>query len=407
MVIVQWILLALGLAALGAGLLLTLFIDITGVRNIWANFTMFAPLALALSGVAAAGGLFLLIRREALGWAVLGLALGSGLMVLVQMPIIQAGSMAQSWQEALDAGFGPGWQDGIPAEVSQYFLPSATSSSDLEPARPLREQLLTFATTSDGTDLPMQVYRPDDDATYPAVISIHGGGWLGGGLGEGETLNRYLAAQGYVVLDITYRYSELEDGIENFYPIPMADVRCAIGYAKTQAADLGLDPDRMALMGRSAGGHMALLSAYAGPDLVEPTCETGGDYSVQAVVGFYSPTDLEVWVDHGGGNVTEMVGSFLGDLEASGIDAVYEVTSAVRQVTPDDPPTLLIDGARDIAVPSEQHNMLYEALQAAGVPSALLRIPWATHVFDETYPTGPGNVASAWAVERFLAWRLY
>lgn len=407
--IVRLIFLAIALGALALSLVLTVFIDVTGVRTIWALFVKFAPFALALSVVAAVLGIVALVRGDALGWAVLALGLIAGAIVLAQMPFVQAGRMARQWEAALDQAFGPGWQDSIPEEVSQYFLPEPVNPGlkELRPARPLREQQLIYATTPDGAELPLTVFRPDNDEVYPVLLSIHGGGWLEGGLGQAPEFNRYIAGQGYVVVDMTYRFSHPEEGVFNLYPAPMADVRCAIGFVKDHAAELGLDPERMALIGRSVGGHMALLSAYAPADLVEPTCETRSSYEVQAVIGLQSPTDLGVWVDHGSGNVTRMVGAFLGDLEASGVGDLYNETAPLRYVNPGVPPTLLIDGGRDIAVPAEQHDMLYAALQEAGVISAQLRVPWAAHGYDTDNPTALDSQATAWAIERFLAWRLH
>jgi acetyl esterase/lipase len=406
--VVRLFFLLIGLVALGFALILTVFIDVTGVRTIWALFARLAPVGLALSVLTIALSVFALLHRDPVGWAILGLGLGAGVMVLVQMPFMQAGRVAREWQASLDGAFGADWQRNIPSEVSQHFLPAPVNPGlqGLLPAQPLREQRMIYGVTPDGTELPLDVFRPDNDKVYPALISVHGGGWLEGGLGQGRPINRYLAGQGYVVVDMTYRFSHPDEGVFNLYPIPMADVRCAIGFVKDHADELGLDPERMALMGRSVGGHMALLSAYAPADLVEPTCATRSTYAVQAVIGLYSPTDLEVWVAHGGGNVTRMVGSFLGDLDASNVEALYSETSPLRYVSPTVPPTLLIDGARDIAVPAEQHDMLYAALQEAGVPSARLRIPWSPHGYDDR-ATALDSQATIWAIERFLAWRLY
>lgn len=408
MLVIRLLLFAIGLAALGLGLILTVYIDLPGVRTLWALFTTFAPVAIGLSAITAGGGAFLLSRRDPVGWAVLGLGLGAGIMVLVQAPIVRANTMVREWQADLDAEFGADWQSNIPEEISQHFLSDPVwGVNELPLANPLHEEILTFATTADGEDLILKVIRPDNDQTYPTVMYIHGGGWLEGGLGEGETLNRYLAAQGYVFIDVAYRYTRLEEGVENFYPVPLADIQCAIGYVREHAETLGLDPDRMVLMGRSAGGTMALLTAYRGPGFVESTCETDGEYTVQGIVALYSPIDTEVWVDHGRDNIAKMTTGYLGPLDAANIQDLYEVSSPGRHATPESQPTLLIDGGRDLAVPPEHHDMMYEALQNAGVPSARLQVPWGTHGFDEGKPAGMSGQPVAWAVERFLAWRLY
>ncbi len=408
MLIIRLLLLALGLAALGLGLILTIYIDLPGARTLWALFTTVAPVSIGLSTLVALGGGFLLARRDPVGWAVLGLGLGAGIMVLVQSPLVRATPMVREWQKELDTEFGADWQADIPEEISQHFLSDPVwGVKELPLAQPLREEILTYATTDDGEDLILNVIRPDNDQTYPTVIYIHGGGWLEGGLGEGKTLNRYLASQGYVFIDVAYRYSGPEEGVENFYPTPLSDIQCAIGYVRAHADTLKLDPDRMVLMGRSAGGTMALLTAYRGPGFVESTCETDGEYTVQGIVALYTPIDTEVWVDHGKDNIAKMTTGYLGPLDAPNIQELYEESSPGRHATPDSQPTLLIDGGRDLAVPSEHHDIMYAALQDEGILSARLQVPWGTHGFDEGRPAGMSGQPVAWAVERFLAWRLY
>jgi dipeptidyl aminopeptidase/acylaminoacyl peptidase len=102
-----------------------------------------------------------------------------------------------------------------------------------------------------------------------------------------------------------------------------------------------------------------------------------------------------------------MTFGYLGPLDAANIQDLYEASSPVHHVTSESQPTLLIDGSRDLAVPPEQNDMMYEALQNAGVPAARLQAPWGTHGFDEGHPAGMSGQPVAWAVERFLAWRLY
>jgi acetyl esterase/lipase len=89
------------------------------------------------------------------------------------------------------------------------------------------------------------------------VIVVHGGGWRSGERSDFPSWNAWLADTGYVVFDIDYRLS----------PPPAwqdapADVACAVGWVKENAARYGVDPERVALMGRSAGGHLVLLAAY-------------------------------------------------------------------------------------------------------------------------------------------------
>lgn len=123
------------------------------------------------------------------------------------------------------------------------------------------------------------------------MVVVHGGGWRSGNRGEFPRWNAWLADKGYVVFDIDYRLSPPP----SWQDAP-GDVRCAVGWVKENSGRYGVDPGRVALMGRSAGGHLALLTAYTeGTSALPAGCGVRGeqqDTSVAAVAAFYPPTDL-------------------------------------------------------------------------------------------------------------------
>src|SRR3989454_9738152 len=131
-------------------------------------------------------------------------------------------------------------------------------------------------------------YDPPFPGPHAGVIVVHGGAWSAGDKGDvAAPSNRYLAARGYVVYDIQYRLAPA-----NRFPDALEDVECALGYVRAHHEG-DLDPERIALIGRSAGAHLALLAAYrAARDPVPSGCDP--PTSVQAVIALYPPTDLVV-----------------------------------------------------------------------------------------------------------------
>lgn len=313
-----------------------------------------------------------------LGVAVAGLAWragarGGGLVAAVLCATALAASLvpvAQAWRAAS--------AEGTALSLSEYVAGSPATAE-------YAPETATYARPDGGEDLGLDVWRPPrgesggEPAAFegrPAVIVVHGGGWRSGERGEFPLWNRWLAGQGYVVFDIEYRLA----------PPPTwrdapADVNCAVGWVKENAARYGVDPDRVALMGRSAGGHLALLTAYApGEAPPSPGCDLRGtpDTDVAAAVGFYPPTDL-ARLDRRGylAGMDLFVGGPRG-----GVPDRYRSLSPVSRADAGDPPTFLAHGGGDEIVPAGQSGLLAGRLRAAGVPRRHVELPWANHTFD-------------------------
>ena len=145
----------------------------------------------------------------------------------------------------------------------------------------------------DGMNLRLDVYRPaDDDPTddmlHPAVIQVHGGGWLAGSRYEqGIPLLNHLASIGWVGFNIDYRLSP-----QATFPDHIVDVKRAIAWVRENAGELGIDPEMICITGGSAGGH---LTALAGLTINDPALQPGfeeSDTTVAAAVPFYGVYDL-------------------------------------------------------------------------------------------------------------------
>ena len=103
-------------------------------------------------------------------------------------------------------------------------------------------------------DLHVDVFRPDDDKVYPALIMIHGGGWNSGDKSLQVPMAQQIAARGYVTIPVEYRLIP-----EAVYPAGLHDIKTAVRWARANAAKYGIDPDRIAVSGCSAGAHLATL----------------------------------------------------------------------------------------------------------------------------------------------------
>lgn len=242
------------------------------------------------------------------------------------------------------------------------------------------EETVTYARAGGtGGRLELDVWRPQGDGAAhgrPAVIVVHGGGWQSGERGEFPRWNDWLADKGYVVFDIDYSLSPPPTWQE-----APADVGCAIRWVKDNATRYGVDPDRVALMGRSAGAHLALLTAYTGEAHVPTSgCKVRGDQDteVAAVAAFYPPTDLADLRMRG---YLPGLGDFFGGSPGA-FPGRYRLSSPASRVGPIEPPTFLVHGGEDQIVPPGQSALLAGRLGGAGVPYRLVELPWANHTFD-------------------------
>jgi acetyl esterase/lipase len=243
--------------------------------------------------------------------------------------------------------------------------------------------------TLDGEKLTLDVFRPGyGHPPLPGVLVIHGGSWQSGSSREFLALNGYLAARDYLVFSINYRLAPKWK-----FPAGRDDVLSAIAYLKVYAKDLGFDPTRLALLGRSAGGQLALLAAY-----------TANDPSIRGVISAYGPTDLRYGYEHPAGksliDTRGVLETYLGGSPDKADDA-YFAASPINFVSPTSPPTLLIHGLNDGHVSPEESARLDAKLQQASVKHLFLRLPWATHGCDWSFK-GPCGQITTYAVEQFL-----
>lgn len=314
---------------------------------------------------------------------------------LTAIPLAQTTSTIRRFDDAMRGALGPDFLQAVPATVRDGMRPYPIVPADLfrgvEFGEARVERSIPFAEPG-GQPLTLDIYRPLADGRFPVVVQIYGGAWQRGGPADNSEFARYLAARGYAVFAIDYRHAPRWT-----WPSQIEDVREALAWITGHAREYGGDPSRMALIGRSAGAHLALLAAYQ-----------IGAPPLRAAVSLYGPVDLAEGYRHPPQpdplDVRAIEEAFLSGTPDSA-PARYRDASPVTHVSRRLPPTLLLYGRRDHVVEARFGRMLDERLRSTGTTSVLLEIPWAEHAFD-IIPSGLSSQIALYYVERFLAWAL-
>ena len=248
-----------------------------------------------------------------------------------------------------------------------------------------RTRGVKFGVAEDGTNLRLDVYRPadddpHDDVLHPAVIQVHGGGWLAGSRYEqGIPLLNHLASIGWVGFNIDYRLSP-----EATWPAQIVDVKRAIAWVRENAADLGIDPEMICITGGSAGGHLTALAALT-PNAAEfqPGFEEA-DTSVAAAVPFYGVYDMTNANGHYYPELNDWVyEKVVFKRPLAGNEDLYRAASPMHRVHADAPPFLVIHGDRDTLVPVGDARDFVEAMRDTSRERVLyVELADAEHAFD-------------------------
>ena len=154
---------------------------------------------------------------------------------------------------------------------------------------------VTYA-THDGVALLGDLYMPAGAGPFPALVALHGGGWQAGARSTFQFWGPYLAQRGYVLFAISYRLAKKG---QKMFPQAVQDVLAAVQFVRATASSLKVDPARIALMGASAGAHLAALGALAGDrfkDANPNDAHASASAQVKALVGVYGVYDLlDMW----------------------------------------------------------------------------------------------------------------
>ena len=320
----------------------------------------------------------------------LGGFMGLGAAALFALPIFHASQMNQDLPAMLNTSFGT--TERVRGRFAEDLRPQPLVMKDLVysvQSRPVRLEERVF-NTADGEKLTLDIYKPgyNHGQPVPGVLVIHGGSWQTGDRRDFMALNAYLAARDYIVVAINYRLAPKWK-----FPAGRDDVLSAIAYLKVYGHEFGLDATRLALLGRSAGGQLALLAAY-----------TAGEPAIRGVVSVYGPTDLKFGYDRPAAkgllDTRGVLETYLGGPPAKA-DEAYFAASPINFVTAASPPTLLIHGLHDGHVSPEESARLEARLTQAKVKNLFVRLPWATHACDWSF-SGPCGQVTTYSIERFL-----
>ncbi len=237
-----------------------------------------------------------------------------------------------------------------------------------------------------GRDEKLDVYLPtsrNSAKPLPVIVMIHGGGWVGGKKDAARELQAGVAfvRAGYVAVSVEY-YKDRG----NAWPTNIQDCKNAVRWVRAHAEELQIDPDRIGVMGGSAGGHLALMVAYTGdhPEFQAGSLYPGVSDKVSACLDLYGISNL---LTRQGADKT---GKPNGDLRTSHAlfpesrehaPEKWKLASPITHVSAASPPTLIIHGVADTTVDRDQSSELAASLKKAGVEHELMIVPGIGHAF--------------------------
>lgn len=345
---------------------------------IWLFSVLASEWSLGFGVLALAGIFFAILARMKNGGRIwtLSFVMGASALFISLYPLVSALSAARNQNISLS------W--------CEYFSGFRRDNSEINYAT------RTF-TEIEGQELKLDVYLPPagTEKNGAGVIVVHGGSWNGGRRNDFPQWNAWLARQGFAVFDIDYRLAPQPNG-----QTATGDVKCAAAWVRQNAAEFGIAPDRIALLGRSAGAQLALLAAYSEnnpqfpsscADKEIPITTTLSGKKIRAVISLYAPTDLIWSYDHPANEAVidgrDTLRRFLGGNphESEEMENRFLASSPVANVSAQTPPTLLIHGGEDQLVKFENMNLLAAKLRDNGVLHQEIFISYAQHGFDYNF----------------------
>ncbi|WP_068816193.1 alpha/beta hydrolase [Phormidesmis priestleyi] len=316
-------------------------------------------------------------------------------LILSLLPLMQVSSTNQRFSVAMQSALGNDYLEQISQERRVNNRPSPFVLLDAFrgiPASDVRSTSNIQFSNPGGVPLTLNLYQPLQPGKYPTIVMIYGGAWQRGTPDSNESFSRYMAAHGYVVVAIDYRHAP-----QFKFPAQLEDINTAFAFVLDHVDDYNIDRDRIAVMGRSSGAHLAMLAAFQSD--APP---------IKAVVDYYGPVELTLGYRNPPNpdpiDSRATLKAFLGGTPDE-LPDLYRQASPYQYVTRPLPPTLLIYGGRDHIVQAKFGEALSERLQSVGSRAVFLEIPWADHAFDAVF-NGVSNQLALYYTERFLEWAL-
>lgn len=228
---------------------------------------------------------------------------------------------------------------------------------------------------SNGKSLQLDIYKPRNLVKpAPLLVFIHGGGWTGGKREDYLVYLLAFAKKGYITATVSYRLVK-----DSVYPACVEDITDAVQWLFKNGDKYGYDPDKIALIGGSAGGHLALLATYGWrkPGANNDTMVSRSAHRIKAVVDLYGPADFTT--EFAKNNSTVI--NFLGHPYKENPELYTEV-SPVHYLDKNDPPTMILHGTSDQTVPIGQSDELKKKLDSLHIPNVYIRLPLWPHTMD-------------------------
>ena len=269
------------------------------------------------------------------------------------------------------------------------FLPSSRAGDDV----PYTRTPDVVYNRKEGVALTMDVFVPKKNANGLGVVWVVSGGWFSSHAAINANAVEPFLARGYTVFAVVH-------GSQPRFTIPdiLQDMHRSVRYIRTHANDYKIDPARIGITGASAGGHLSLMQGTAGT-LGDKNAKDPIDRAssrVQAVACFFPPTDFlnygETGKDAiGRGTLANFKAPFdfkVFDPKTKAFERITDeakiveigrTISPITHVTPDDPPTLIIHGDKDLLVPFQQAEIFIAKMKGAGVPAELVVRKDAVH----------------------------
>ena len=255
----------------------------------------------------------------------------------------------------------------IGAAVAGSAVPALTAAAAQipEPAQSkvAVEKDVTFGKGGD-MDLKLDIYRPPAGVTAKqmATIHFHGGGFTGGNKESLADRIKPFAARGYVAIAAQYRLAG-----QAGYPALVHDAKAAIRWVRANAKSLGIDPQRIGVVGYSAGGYHALFTAGTGehPEFEGSGGNPGVSTKVAVCLAYYPATNIPASM-----------------LPAGSDDAARKAANATTYIASGFPPTIIFHGMKDVTIPIESSKRLVQQFQDAKVPVEFHAFEGVPHAFD-------------------------
>jgi len=226
-----------------------------------------------------------------------------------------------------------------------------------------------------GKSLQLDIYQPKGlTKPAPLLVFIHGGGWRGGARSDYLVYLTHFAKLGYVTATVSYRLLKVAP-----YPACVEDILDARDFLYQNGEKFNYDPDRICLIGGSAGSHLAMLAAYGWKKAgaVVDSSNASPKHRTKAVVEIYGPVDFTTEYARNHPTITGFITKSYQEAPQLYIEA-----SPITYVTKDTPPTLILHGTRDMLVPISQAALLKHKMDSLGVPNIYRPVPGWPHTMD-------------------------